>query len=136
MCSQHPTHKRKKEERTIPKHILVAEDDPGIGDILQLMLEEAGYAVQLQVDGQAVQVMQEPFPDLVLLDIRLSGTDGRRICRHLKRQEATQHIPIILLSAHKDMQQMAEDAGADGFLAKPFEMQDLLTLVTTYLGSD
>ncbi|GAC1662552.1 MAG: hypothetical protein PVS3B3_33850 [Ktedonobacteraceae bacterium] len=100
------------------------------------MLEEAGYAVQLQVDGQAVQVMQEPFPDLVLLDIRLSGTDGRRICRHLKSQEATQHIPIIFLSAHTDMQQIAKDARADGFLAKPFEMQDLLTLVTKYLGSD
>jgi len=51
-------------------------------------------------------------------------------------QEATQHIPIIFLSAHKNMQRMAEDAGADGFLAKPFEMQDLLTLVTKYLGSD
>ncbi len=100
------------------------------------MLEEAGYAVELQVDGHAVQQMQGPFPDLLLLDIRLSGTDGRRICRSLKSQGATQHIPIILLSAHKDLQQTAEDAGADGFLAKPFEMQDLLTLVTQYLGSD
>lgn len=78
--------------------------------------------------------MQEPFPDLLFLDIRLSGADGQKICWQLKHQEATQHIPIILLSAHKEMQRMARDAGADHFLAQPFEMQDLLALVAKYVG--
>jgi len=118
------------------KRILVAEDDPGIGDMLHEMLSDAGYEVEIEMDGQAVQQMQEPFPDLLFLDIRLSGTDGRTICRYLKSQEATHALPIILLSAHNDMRQMTRDAGADDFLAKPFEMGDLLALAARYLGSE
>ena len=120
----------------MPKKILVADDDPGIGDMLQLMLEEAGYDVEIQGDGHAVQQMQGPFPDLLFLDIRLSGADGRTICRYLKSQEATHALPIIILSAHNDMRQMTRDAGADDFLAKPFEMGDLLALAARYLGSE
>jgi CheY-like chemotaxis protein len=118
------------------KKILVAEDDPDIGEMLQLMLEEMGYVVEIQVDGHFVQEMHEPFPDLLFLDIRLSGTDGRTICRQLKGNPATQHIPIILLSAQKEIQAMARDVGADTFLAKPFEMEDLLAVVTHYLGNE
>ena len=117
------------------KRILVADDDPGIGEMLHEMLSDEGYEVEIQVDGQAVQQMREPFPELLFLDIRLSGTDGRTICRQLKSQEATHHLPIILLSAHKDTQQMARESGADDFLVKPFEMGDLLSLVAKYLGS-
>ena len=116
------------------KRILVADDDPGVGDMLREMLEEEGYEVEIQVDGQVVQQMQEPFPDLLFLDIRLSGTDGRTICHHLKDQEATHHIPIIILSAHKDPRYMARDAGADDFLAKPFDRGELLALVAKYRG--
>jgi DNA-binding response OmpR family regulator len=119
----------------MPKRILVADDDSGIGDMMQLMLEEAGYNVEIQRDGHAVQHMQEPLPDLLFLDIRLSGTDGRTICRHLKSQEATHALPIIFLSAHKDTPQMARDAGADDFLTKPFDMEDLLALTAKYLGN-
>ena len=117
----------------MPKKILVADDDPAIADMLHLMLEDEGYEVETQVYGQAVQQMQEPFPDLLFLDILLSGMDGRTICRHLKGQETTHHIPIIILSAHKDTHHMAREAGADDFLAKPFEMGDLLALVEKYL---
>lgn len=115
------------------KRILVADDDPGVGDMLREMLSDAGYEVAIQVNGQTVQQMQEPFPDLLVLDIRLSGTDGQTICRQLKSQEATHHIPIIILSAHKDTHQIAREAGADDFLAKPFEMEDLLALVAQYV---
>lgn len=84
------------------KRILVVDDDAAIGEVLQLMLEDAGYEVEIQTDGQSAQQMIEPFPDLLFLDIRVSGADGRAICRHLKSQPATRHIPIILLSAHQD----------------------------------
>jgi CheY-like chemotaxis protein len=114
------------------KKILVAEDDPDIGDMMQLILEEAGYEVEIQVDGQIVQEMHEPFPDLLFLDIRLAGTDGRTICRQLKGNPTTHHIPIILLSAHNGMQDIARDTGAETFLAKPFEMEELLALVAHY----
>ena len=116
------------------KRILIADDDPGIGQMLHEMLSDAGYEVEVQGDGQAVQQMAEPFPDLLFLDIRLSGSDGRTICRQLKSQEATHRLPIIMLSAHKDTQQIAREAGADDFLAKPFEMADLLALAAKYVG--
>jgi CheY-like chemotaxis protein len=119
----------------MPKRILVADDDPGIGDMLHEMLSDAGYAVDVQVDGQAVQQMAEPLPDLLLLDIRMSGTNGQTICQHLKSQEATHHLPIILLSAHNDIQRLAREAGADDFLTKPFQMDGLLSLVAKYVGS-
>lgn len=119
----------------MPKRILVADDDPGIGEMLHEMLSDAGYEAEIEVNGQVVRQMAEPFPDLLILDIRLSGTDGRTICEQLKSQQATSHIPIIILSAHKDTRQMAREAGADDFLVKPFEMADLLALVAKYLGS-
>ena len=117
------------------KRILVADDDPGIGDMLQLMLEDTGHEVEVQANGQAVQHMTEPLPDLLILDIRLSGINGQTICQQLKSREATRHIPIILLSAHQDTPRLAREAGADDFLAKPFQMKDLLALVAKYLGS-
>ena len=120
----------------MPKRILVADDDPGIGEMLHEMLSDAGYEADIAVNGQAVRQLAEPFPDLLLLDIRLSGTDGRTICEQLKSQPATRHMPIILLSAHKDTQQIARQAGADAFLAKPFEMADLLALVAHYVGKE
>lgn len=112
---------------------MVADDDSAIVDVLQIMLEDAGFAVETYTQGQLVKNMQEPFPDLILLDILLSGMDGRAICRHLKNQPATQHIPIILLSAHTNVQQTTSDTGSDAFLAKPFDIDDLLNLVHKFL---
>lgn len=119
----------------MPKRILVIDDDPAIVDVLQLMLEDAGYSVEVQMDGQAARQLASPFPDLLFLDIRISGTNGGTLCRHLKSQPATQHIPIILLSAHRETERIAREAGADAFLAKPFEMSDVLSLAARYLGS-
>jgi CheY-like chemotaxis protein len=77
--------------------------------------------------------LQPPFPDLILLDLLLSGMDGKAICRQLKGAEATSHIPVILMSAHSQVTQIAEEAGADGWLAKPFEIEALLSLLGTFL---
>lgn len=117
------------------KRILIVDDDQSIGEVLQLILEDEGYLTEVHIDGQAIETLTEPFPDLIFLDIRVSGTDGRAICQHLKSQPATRSIPIILLSAHMDTQRIAGEAGADGFLAKPFQMEDVLSLVAKYVGS-
>lgn len=117
-----------------PKYkILVADDDPGIVESLQLMLEDAGYEVATTVDGETVYKMEKEFPDLLLLDIWMSGQDGRQICKFLKKRKHTKHIPIIMISANKDTEQIARDAGADDFLPKPFEMDDLLNKVKSHL---
>ncbi|HEX7735124.1 MAG TPA: response regulator transcription factor [Ktedonobacteraceae bacterium] len=115
------------------KTILIAEDDRAISQMLQLLLEQEGYRVETQADGHMVAQMREPFPDLLLLDIRMSGTDGRAICRHLKDQAATRHVPIILISAAiTTTREQAREAGADDFLEKPFAIEEVLSLVARY----
>jgi CheY-like chemotaxis protein len=79
-----------------------------------------------------VQNIYGKLPDLLLLDIWMSGMDGKEICKHLKSQEVTKHIPIIMISANKDTQKIAFECGADDFIAKPFQMKNLLQKVAQY----
>lgn len=109
-----------------PKKIMIADDDPGIVDAIELLLEFEGYQVASTTDGAKVLELEDDLPDLLLLDIWMSGEDGRDICRQLKQDERKKNIPVIMISASKDVAQSAMDAGANDFLAKPFEMVDLL----------
>ena len=115
------------------KKIMVADDDPGIVDAICMMLDFEGYEVSSTVNGATVIDMKDQFPDLLVLDIWMSGQDGREICRHLKSETITKNIPVLMISASKDIQQSALDSGADDFLAKPFEMDDLLQKIDTLL---
>lgn len=115
-----------------PIKILVADDDPSILEVLELMLTDEGYSVEKANDGEAIYKMEHNFPDLVLLDIWMSGMDGRDICKFIKSNVRLKHIPVIMVSANKDTAKIANEAGADDFLAKPFEMDDLFTKVRQY----
>ncbi|MBA3723583.1 MAG: response regulator transcription factor [Candidatus Levybacteria bacterium] len=117
------------------KHILVADDDPAIVDAIQMMLELEGYTVDTTVNGETIYKMEKVYPDLLLLDIWMSGQDGREICRYLKKDPLTKKIPIIMISANRDIKASAEKAGADDFIAKPFEMHELLSKVAKYVDT-
>jgi len=108
------------------KKVLVADDDPAILDVMRMMLEFEGYEVTTTPNGAAILQMDSGLPDLLLLDIWMSGTDGREVCRKLKLNEKTKNIPVVLVSAIKDIEHSAREAGADDFIAKPFEMNELL----------
>ena len=116
--------------------ILVADDDAAIVDAIQLILEDAGYSVVTTMNGEDLIKMKNNFPNLILLDIWMSGHDGNAICEQLKDQIATQHIPIIMISANKDTAQIAQKAGADDFITKPFELLDLLGVIQKYTVTD
>ncbi|GAA4340527.1 hypothetical protein GCM10023149_51980 [Mucilaginibacter gynuensis] len=105
---------------------MIADDDPGIVDAVEMLLEFEGYAVTSTGDGSSVLNLSGELPDLLLLDIWMSGEDGRDICRKLKEDESKRHMPVLMISASKDVRESALDAGANDFLAKPFEMNDLL----------
>jgi DNA-binding response OmpR family regulator len=92
--------------------------------------------VDLPDRGVIIQNLKAPFPDLILLDLLLSGMDGKTICRQLKGQETTRHIPIILMSANKNTPRIAREVGADDWIMKPFEMWALLALLDAYMGVD
>ena len=116
------------------RKILVADDDQAILDVFTLILEDAGYEVQTTVNGQTEQMAREFLPNLILLDIWMAGMDGRNICKSLKHHKLTKHIPIIMISANKDTQALAKEAGADDFISKPFEMNEFLAKVAQYIG--
>jgi DNA-binding response OmpR family regulator len=116
------------------KKILVADDNPAILDSLKIMLEDAGYEVETTEDGAAAQNMKKPLPDLLLLDIWMSGIDGRDVCNRLKGASATKQIPIIMMSATKDIVQIAKNAGADDYISKPFQMEHLLEIVSRHIN--
>ena len=114
------------------KEILVVDDDPDILDALRFLLEFAGYEVKTTEKGEYAENLRDTnggFPDLIILDVLLSGKDGRLICQKLKSQHDTNHIPIIMISAHPNAKQSVAAVGADDFLAKPFDADELLAMV-------
>jgi CheY-like chemotaxis protein len=115
------------------KRILIADDDQGIIDMMTVMLEFEGYHVKTVLDGKEVLGIKGELPDLLLLDIWMSGSDGREICKLLKQDPATHALPVLLISASKDIEDSALAAGADGFIAKPFEMDDLLQKIEQHI---
>jgi len=117
------------------KKIMITDDDPGIQDIYKLILEKAGYATELIPDGEQIMKNRFECPVIFLLDKQLAGFDGLDICRHLKSQESTRHIPVIMISATPGLRRAARQAGADAFMEKPFHRDELLAIVEKYAGA-
>ncbi|TDQ11060.1 response regulator transcription factor [Pedobacter metabolipauper] len=115
------------------KKIFIADDDEAIVDATVMMLEVMGYEVKYTFNGATVTEAINDRPDLVLLDIWMSGIDGRDICKQIKANPKTSQIPVIMVSASRDIAQSALDAGADGFLEKPFEMDALINKIESLL---
>lgn len=101
------------------KTVVAADDDEAILDALQFLLEDAGYTVKTTCNGECIYHMENERPQLFLLDIYMSGQDGREICSYLKSQDRTKDIPVIMISANGDVAEEAKKAGANDFLAKP-----------------
>ncbi|MBC6112289.1 PleD family two-component system response regulator [Pedobacter fastidiosus] len=116
------------------KKILIADDDEGIVDAVTMILEVMGYEVEYTYDGGTVIDAVKNKPDLILLDIWMSGYDGRDICRQLKSNPEYREIPVLMISASRDIKQSALDAGANDFMEKPFEMDSLLNKVDFLLN--
>src|SRR5260221_10110010 len=111
------------------KRIVVVDDDDSVREIFGLILQRAGYDVELI--GDANQILKRKFrlPDLFLIDKLLSGHDGLDICRFLKAQRDTGNIPVVMVSASPDIRTLSEKAGADDCIEKPFEMMHLLSVI-------
>lgn len=114
------------------KKILVADDDSGIVDVMQIVLEDDGFDVITTMDGLNILKLCEQKPDLIFLDIWMSGINGNIICKQLKMSDKFKHIPVIMFSANRNTKQISIECGADDFLAKPFEIGELLRLAHKY----
>ena len=114
--------------------ILVIDDDPDICTMIKMVLEYHGYAAT-DADGEEKTkkiLLSEPV-DLIIMDMLLSGADGADICRQLKQDEKTSSIPILMFSAHPNAKEICLEAGADDFISKPFEMDDLMGKISFFL---
>jgi len=110
--------------------ILVLDDDPDICSMLKMVLDYHGYAaVDAVSEVKAKAVLSKQHVDLIIMDMLLSGADGTAICRRLKQDKQTSSIPILMFSAHPNARKVCVEAGADDFISKPFEMNDMLSKI-------
>jgi CheY-like chemotaxis protein len=119
------------------KKILVIEDDKDIRDTIVYILEEESYEVIASEDSRILKSIGTHKPDLVLLDNWLtdwkSDANGQQLSKELKTNPATQHIPVIIISAVSNIKEIAEAGLADGFLRKPFDLSDLVDIVKRHI---
>jgi DNA-binding response OmpR family regulator len=115
------------------KRIIIVEDDQSILDPMTIILRNAGYGVTIYLDGNLILNNDFIVPDIFIIDKKLPGADGLDICRHLKRQDMTKHIPVIMVSASSDIEVLAREAMADDVLEKPFKMNALRGMVAKHL---
>lgn len=116
------------------KKILVVDDDQGILEMLELLLDDDGYEVILEPNSvNALKTIEKQHPDLILLDIWMPVISGDQILRTLKTDLKTSSIPVLMYSASTDGKLIAESSGADDFLSKPFDITQLLSAIETLL---
>lgn len=110
------------------KKVVIVDDDVAILDSLGTMLDFEGFEVNTYERGSEVftHVEKVELPNVILLDMWLSGEDGRDICRQLKEEQATRHIPVLMMSASRGLEHTALESGANAFIAKPFEVEDII----------
>lgn len=119
------------------KRILIVDDEPDVLKLAAFRLKRWGYEILTASDGQiGLEVIQNEKPDLVLLDLRLPNMDGVDVCKKVKNDEALKHIPIILFTATADIAvaETAKEVGADGYIVKPFEPEQLLEKIKSIAG--
>ncbi len=116
--------------------ILVVDDDEDLVSYIQFLLEEAGYNVIISYKGgDAVNLAKRHLPDLILLDINLPTVGGFQLCRELKANPKTEHIPIIMVSAQEKMSDYirAAQEGAESYVGKPIHKDELLGKIKKHL---
>lgn len=115
--------------------IIVLDDSPAIVDSIEMMMELEGLSVSKFYKGSDMltALNTNEKPNVILMDMWLSGEDGRDICRHIRSDEHLRDIPVVIMSASRGLEQSALDAGADAFIAKPFDMEDMIDRVRSYI---
>ena len=119
------------------KKILVVDDEKDITETLSFMLKANGYDVITALDGESgLKAAKEENPDLIILDVMMPKINGYKIARLLKYDNKYKHIPIIMVTARgQDTDKLiGEETGADVYITKPFEFEEILNSINKYLG--
>ncbi|WP_296678131.1 phosphate regulon transcriptional regulator PhoB [Novosphingobium sp.] len=116
--------------------LLLVEDDPALAELLEFRFTAEGYSVTATADGdEALLLAVEEAPDLVVLDWMIEGTSGIEVCRRLRREKSTAHVPIVMLTARgaEDDKIRGLDTGADDYVTKPFSPRELIARVNAIM---
>ena len=117
------------------KRIHVLEDDEDIRYIIEFLLKDEGYELQLSSTFDELKSkLKDSVPDLFILDVMLPDGDGAEICSDLKGDLFTKHIPIIVMSANDQNKQKSIDAGADAYISKPFDIDYIINRIDKLIG--
>jgi two-component system phosphate regulon response regulator PhoB len=125
-----------KQWAIVSPKLLLVEDDISLSELLGYRFANEGYQVRSTANGdQALSMAAEDPPDLVILDWVIEGTSGIDVCRNLRRRKATEHVPIIMLTAREALEDRIQglETGADDYVTKPFSPRDLLARVSAVL---
>ncbi len=120
----------------IKEKILIIEDDKHIAKLVKYNLEKAGFDCMVTITGEeALTFLDKRVVDLIVLDIMLPGMDGFSVCRQIKKNEETSHIPIIMLTAKGEETDivLGLELGADDYITKPFKVRELLARIKAVL---
>jgi len=113
--------------------ILVVEDDPQVARLITLVLQRSGFDSQVVADGEsALTRALSVKPSMIFADLTIKGMGGEQLCSTLKSNPDTQKIPYVVVSGDRDIAEKARICGADDYIGKPFEFDDLIRLVKKY----
>ena len=117
--------------------ILVVEDDPQVARLISLVLQRSGYKSEIVADGQsALDAARVQRPAMIFADLTIKGMGGEALCSALKSHEETKSIPYVVVSGDRDIAEKARQCGADDYMGKPFEFDDLVRLVRKYARTE
>jgi len=119
----------------VPKKIMIIDDNEGILFAVKNALVFKGYEVYTAETFEGVSAVVTVAPDLLYLDVSLVGKDGRLVARELKGNIQTKFIPIVMLTAYPNASELAKEAGAEDFLAKPFELEHLWNMTEKHTAT-
>lgn len=111
------------------KKILIIDDDEDILDIVSLVLEEKGFSIIRSLNTDILETVETIQPDLILLDNSVGTTSGSELCKALKTGKSTKHFKVILCSAVDDLKELSRECLANNYLIKPFNLEQLDTVV-------
>lgn len=116
--------------------VLVVDDNTDILWVVEIILKRYGFNVMTTLKGEEVLAKTKMFsPQLILLDVFLSGIDGIDVCNTLKATPETKDIPVIMISAHTNFKDIKKFCKADDFIAKPFDANELVKKINHFIGT-
>jgi len=123
-------------EDGMKKQVLAVDDEIGALTLIEIMLQRGGFSVLKARDAkEALSILEETTPDMIILDIMMPGMDGIELCKRIRSRPETQHTPVLILSARGDSASIVRgiQAGADDYLPKPILHHDLVSKVQSML---